>query len=409
MKNRSILIKCQILCRLKNIDLKLIKVKGHSNDEWNDKADMIAKEEAIRNDFQFNHDQKEAGPLLYYPRIKGEGVENNIRREIKNLNSLTNQYEWSYINEIRRKIESDVDWDVTWELFRRMKGRFCRSMGISAKWNWCFKSFHNLLPTTKWLKIRKPILYKDAKCPLCHLEEEDTKHFVDCVKLQDKWALMQDSMAQEIEQTLEKFAVQKKLTINRLQEDDLKHHIIEMLFENNWPKSHASQWISCSIDTRFDNILKQHIHNRETRIDLLTNFLEIFIKLFRKNIWNFRCEKFVEWEKDNKISQKNKREKCLNSHSRINNRHQNLNPQCYNENYQQGEDISQIEIRKNRTRDFYKRDERLKLAITKVDFWYPEIIKRNYKEEWIFIKKRRIKEGMDEEAQNTTIRKQTPT
>jgi ribonuclease HI len=409
MKNRSLLIKCQLLCKIKDIDMKLIKVKGHSGNEWNDKVDILAKKEAISNNYRFNQDHKEAGPILYYPRIKNEGIETNIRGEIKRLNDLSNQYEWSFINEIRRKIELDCDWDISWELFRRMKGKHCRSMGISACWNWCFKSFHNLLPTTKWLKIRKPDLYKNAKCPLCYSEEESTKHFVECTKLQHEWIQLQEEMSREITQSLEKLIKKGISTISRLQAEDLKDHVIELLFKNTGPKTHVEQWITCSMDTRFDDILKQFVHNRETRIDLLTVFLEIFIKLFRKRIWNLRCEKFVEWEKDHNINQKKKKERKTKLQSRNNNSQQNPELIYDDEDFTELNVDTQPRSQKNRTREFYTKEKRVKFAITKIDFWYPELISRNYKENWVFVKKRRKDSALEEEARKTTLQHERET
>ena len=43
-KNRSLINQIIDCCRTKNIDLELIKVKSHSMNHWNDKADKLAKE-----------------------------------------------------------------------------------------------------------------------------------------------------------------------------------------------------------------------------------------------------------------------------------------------------------------------------------------------------------------------------
>ena len=46
-KNRSLINQIIDCCRTKNIDLELIKVKSHSMNHWNDKADKLAKEGLI--------------------------------------------------------------------------------------------------------------------------------------------------------------------------------------------------------------------------------------------------------------------------------------------------------------------------------------------------------------------------
>ena len=44
MKNRSLLRQIKDCCIAKSLKLLLHKVKGHSDDKWNDQADLLAKE-----------------------------------------------------------------------------------------------------------------------------------------------------------------------------------------------------------------------------------------------------------------------------------------------------------------------------------------------------------------------------
>ena len=60
--NNLLPFKIGILVKEKNIDLKLNKVKGHSNDFWNDQADELAKEglsnlHVFRNTFLYSNSQ----------------------------------------------------------------------------------------------------------------------------------------------------------------------------------------------------------------------------------------------------------------------------------------------------------------------------------------------------------------
>ena len=60
--NNLLLFKIGILVKEKNIDLKLNKVKGHSNDFWNDQADKLAKDglsslHVFRNTFLYSNSQ----------------------------------------------------------------------------------------------------------------------------------------------------------------------------------------------------------------------------------------------------------------------------------------------------------------------------------------------------------------
>jgi ribonuclease HI len=51
IKNRSLIRQIKECCRAKNVILKLNKVKGHSEDPWNNKANRLAKEGLRANNF----------------------------------------------------------------------------------------------------------------------------------------------------------------------------------------------------------------------------------------------------------------------------------------------------------------------------------------------------------------------
>ena len=42
-KNYSLVINIEDIIRIKKIEIELIKVKGHSNNKWNNRADGLAK------------------------------------------------------------------------------------------------------------------------------------------------------------------------------------------------------------------------------------------------------------------------------------------------------------------------------------------------------------------------------
>ena len=46
-KNAMWIMKIKDLIKMKNIQLKLVKVKSYSKDKWNDKADSLAKKETM--------------------------------------------------------------------------------------------------------------------------------------------------------------------------------------------------------------------------------------------------------------------------------------------------------------------------------------------------------------------------
>ena len=394
INNRSIVLKCILLLNIKGITLNLIKVKGHSNDRWNDKVDELAKEETIQRNFIFNHDHKEAGPISFRPKIRGIITEKGIRKELKRLNDITNQIEWSFINTIRRKIEDNADWEVTWNLFRRMKGVRCNNMGTSATWTWCFKSMHDLLPTTKWLKLRRPEVYNKAQCPFCGKEEESKAHFTECTNLQEEWSSIQNELNDRVQNIMNKYRKKSKMSAQNAKE--IQKRILNPLFDKSLPKNHRKQWISCIIDDRFDSGIKHIITSRTTRITLLTDILEEFISLFKASIWKPRCTKFIEWEKANGITAKAKKNSAKKKTQK------RKLPNTTAPLTEEEEEIRNFEkeVKERNQKKGYTEKERATIAFNKLTTEYPLLTCHNQKESWIHIRKPRTKTKEDESELN---------
>ncbi|GET51448.1 ribonuclease H-like domain-containing protein [Rhizophagus irregularis DAOM 181602=DAOM 197198] len=138
--NNLIIIKIIMLIREASINLKLIKIKGHSGIIGNDIADKLAKKGQ------------------YKP------IEVNIRRFILKILATGEATEWSLLKNNQELCYGDVnqiDWKITWLISIIARGSI--------------------------LAIRKPKLYKEMKCIMKCNKKENWNHLFECQAYEVAW------------------------------------------------------------------------------------------------------------------------------------------------------------------------------------------------------------------------------
>jgi hypothetical protein len=126
-----------------------------------------------------------------------------------------------------------------------------------------------------------PDIYKDDICKLCNKEKETVVHLTTCEFFDEKWALVKQTMVEYVVGFLG-----KKLDIK------VDHRIVVELFNHKNEKGENIDywnWISGFIPPyQFDRIKSWTKSNNKAR--LLTNKItDKMQKIFRDDIWNFRC------------------------------------------------------------------------------------------------------------------------
>jgi hypothetical protein len=207
--NNFILLKAiQELIKDKALDFQLIKVKGHSNETWNDAADLIAKR--ARENSRFNIDKCidldsliKHNDILFYLTWNSFIIDRNIR----NFNSLVYRYlldsRWScngyWIHTLDRDNQQNnhYQWNELWNFIKSLSFARCISFNINNLFQFSIKCMNNLLPMVDNLQKRSS-LYELMLCPLCKKEEETLLHLTTCPALQQNWKLLEEEITNKL-------------------------------------------------------------------------------------------------------------------------------------------------------------------------------------------------------------------
>src|ERR1043165_9748813 len=183
------------LVKSKNNKLEIVKVKSHSEDKWNDKADVLAKKGATcRN-------------IIYAEKIRCDGIEYRLEWENKKIDIptrllckiITNAKigaSWRETNPIRA-LEPETEntrhnWSSFWKEMNRTKGTHCTSRKLSTRRATAIKCIMNNLPTLEELNKRRPEVYLTTECQICKIGKKETQaHLAICSGQKNLWKRIQ--------------------------------------------------------------------------------------------------------------------------------------------------------------------------------------------------------------------------
>jgi hypothetical protein len=107
------------LTQSKSLTVKLIKVKAHSGDHFNERVDILAKEALTLDPIEISI--QETGPILVPPTWKNLIIDIPIRDFIKNMNKKIINLRWTDQNRnvdfFSQEIEQEdkFDWEFLWK------------------------------------------------------------------------------------------------------------------------------------------------------------------------------------------------------------------------------------------------------------------------------------------------------
>ena len=99
-KNYSLINQIIDCCRTKNIDLELIKVKSHSMNHWNNKADKLAKEGLI-SDLLLEVQDVTTSSIRVVPTWRNKLIDSPLRTFVNITMAMSYECEWADLNNIR--------------------------------------------------------------------------------------------------------------------------------------------------------------------------------------------------------------------------------------------------------------------------------------------------------------------
>ncbi|GBC02406.1 hypothetical protein RclHR1_04600006 [Rhizophagus clarus] len=200
---------------------------------------------------------------------------------------------------------TQYQWEVTWTAIQQVKHFRCTSFKRNSLWSFIIKILHQQLPVGRWLRKRKPSLYRNFNCQFCNRKADETiLHLITCPDTVLLRQLIYEALWAFLADTLPQFS--------------------ESLSSASLVASEINGWIGISAQsTRFKDLLIgavagkmdsaqfTYIQGRfkwshHHTVLFCAKLLIRLIWLFKSTIWLPQCERTIKWEKHNGISKKDK-------------------------------------------------------------------------------------------------------
>ncbi|CAB4429033.1 unnamed protein product [Rhizophagus irregularis] len=353
--NNLIIIKIIMLIREASINIKLVKVKGHSGIIGNDIANKLAKKGQYGNN-------------LYKP------IEVNIRRFILKILATGEATEWSLLKNNQELCYGDVnqiDWKITWLIFHYCKGFNCTSMQNNYLWTFIAKLFHKILPLGSILALRKPKLYKEMKCVMNCNKKENWNHLFECQAYEVIW---QKILEITTEESIIICLKQKQI---KCQGEDFIRNVLQDILGDTAKSKKFQKFQQLALEVKVETCLTTKLQKdfkislTEAQI-LMANILIRFILTFKELLWKPRCEQVILWEKRKGITRIDK----ITTESKIKDKIKDNLKDNLNQPSDKAKDIKT------------KKADRVQKSIPLVKKSMDTFIKKYICEDWIPIKKK---------------------
>ncbi|CAB4483140.1 unnamed protein product [Rhizophagus irregularis] len=317
--NYSIVSSIINLIDSKQLEIKLVKVKGHSGVKGNEEADRVAKNNT-KKPTCINIKDSQQKDLIYDIYWNGKRFDRNIRKFIDKLCETTLDAAWS-LNRTHRSVFSDttdtIEEEVTWTLFKKNTGHNCITSLTNDRFIKHLKLLNCLLPTLEIMKERRYDLYGDVKCRFCLEENEDDDHMIYCQQLSNKWTIVADNTVCKCNQIIKNFLLQEKHI--QLSQEDTQQLLSwnNNFFANttavdlNMPIPYVHLMIKSFFPKGKYKELKTIVKSKRIALTIAALFLEVFVSEFYNIIWQPRCKAVAEWEHTKGIKKQDLRKRPL--------------------------------------------------------------------------------------------------
>jgi ribonuclease HI len=365
IRNRSLISQIDECCKAKRIKLELIKVRGHSMNKWNDRADKLAKE-GLASNWTLEVQDVTTSKIGVVPMWRDKIIDNPLRTFVNITTATVYETAWADLNCMKTVLnqrsshhsDDRLDWRNTWNTIKKLQGRKCTSIKKSKALMFRIKCLNKLLPTKDICFQRDPALYKSKTCIACYAKEESFEHLADCQMYQKIWKHIEEFIIGELESKIsEKWKI--AATGQKLKEVFLGSNIEDNLSRRKlYIRGLTSKCLIAKV--------KSLLGSGSKAGKAICWFTEIFWSNFFERLWKFRCEIMLEWEKRNEIDLKKKRKntrRSLKTKSNLRSK---------------GKEKQNPEIRKDRESEKEKGKRIQEVAETKVSRWIKEGIKENW-------------------------------
>ncbi|KAI8604711.1 hypothetical protein EDD21DRAFT_440956 [Dissophora ornata] len=185
------------ICKERTGKVKVSWIRGHNGNEWNEKADIAAKNAHQAGESPWQVDPSAQSEFRYSVEMAGETLECDTRHVLKMQTARRWHQRWRAQKRTKKSVPDydSVDWLGTLSnihnnnpvhtFYSSQKDTHLRSHRI--------KKAHGMLPTMDVLHVRRPDLYPDSLCRLCNSATKDNEHVWICPKMRQ----VQDQMRED--------------------------------------------------------------------------------------------------------------------------------------------------------------------------------------------------------------------
>ncbi|RHZ80674.1 hypothetical protein Glove_132g171 [Diversispora epigaea] len=329
IKNKNPILLQMINDIMKEKKLKVIchKVKAHSGDKYNEIADSLAKipgfVKGIKNNIfegtLITLNYNSITSLNFIPTWKSTPIETPIKDAIKEINRIKSMLNFKYQERFKHIMSStkcrEIDWDLTFKTKHPSKiTSDTTNKEDSSRRSFAIKLLCEELPTLSRRYVHKPNLYNSSSCVLCDESiEEDNMHVFTCKRkgnidpikgLNNKF---KEILMEKIKK--EESNIDIKVIWEHINEIDILNYSYEKDYTLSKNYSDLTffdiikGFVPSIITTKVIKICKyKKVKAKKIIIDAMEEFQQIL-----KQIWKERCDKVIEWEVNNGITNKDKR------------------------------------------------------------------------------------------------------
>ena len=269
--------------------------------------DELAKEglsnlHVFRNDFTYGNSQ-----IRWMPHYDQLPIEQNTRKFLKEITNSYNCKAWTDLKINNNKFDPNsklYEWTITYNVINQVKHFKCNSTIKNSFWAFTIKMLHGLLPLEPILKQRRSSWYKNFYCTFCSTNEEETiGHLQQCSGISDLWINLRKDLESYITTLWDTFSNDIDLTSQQ--------QCLYLLIGNTPSSPQFNGLIRAALELKFETLtfdnIKKTLNLPTIKVrNICTKILIKLIQLFRKNIWNERCARVINWERSNNISQRMK-------------------------------------------------------------------------------------------------------
>ncbi|RHZ77310.1 hypothetical protein Glove_182g30 [Diversispora epigaea] len=318
--------------------LKIIchKVKAHSGDKYNEIADSLAKipgfiEGITNNIFKgttISLNYNNITDRSFIPIWKFTPIGTPVKDAIKEINRLKLMLNFKYQERFKYIMTNtkcrEIDWDLTFKTKHPSKiTSDITNKEDSNKRSFTLKLLCEELPTLSKRYIHKPNLYSSSSCILCEkLVEKDNMHVFTCKRkgqidpIKNLTNKFKEILIEKIKK--EEPGIDIKIIKKVVSEVDILNYTYEK--DYTLSKNYSDLSFFDVIKGFIPNILvtkvKKICRNKKAKANkIIIDVLEEFQKIL-KQIWKERCDKVIEWEIKNGITNKDKRTRQIRNDKR---------------------------------------------------------------------------------------------